>query len=208
MNTKRGFVTLLPIIVIAILLVAVGGYLAYPNFMVQKKPIVTPTTFPSPPTGPTPLIITEPTENWDIYSSPYYNFAIGVPPGSRVRMDACYGAETCFPRFALLFGPYEENNTLIQVSMGPDEGKPLEEIADEEYRGYQVTVSQWKNPDDFVLKQTIFKNKKAYIITHIETPSTIEELITLHKERYYVFERLSGNAENFDQILSTFKFTD
>ncbi|OGM15750.1 hypothetical protein A2V56_02330 [Candidatus Woesebacteria bacterium RBG_19FT_COMBO_42_9] len=212
MNTKRGVVALLPVIVIAILLIAVGGYFVYPSFMVQKKPSVTPSPYPSSPAEPTPITITEPTENWESYSNPIYNFAIGIPPGWEAAMNDCSDTETppsnCYPTFELVDKSPIDYGLLITLRMGSDKGKSLEEIADEMYRGYQMGVSQWENPDDFVLKQTTFKNKKAYIITRIDTPSAIRELITLHKGRFYDFGWAMGNAENFDQILSTFKFTD
>ncbi len=186
------------LIILAILIVAVVGSGIYLSAGTQPKPTPTPTpTIVSKPT-PTP----DPTTNWKKYTNPTYNFVIKYP--STLSLE---DKTSQFPPFTIFITdkskqvPYEGGNTInpymiIQVKKS---NLSTNDYINDPNNNLQLISNKKVGGNDFVIAKEKFGIGIAPDIYMIKNSNSI---ISISNSSYSI------KSSFFDQILSTFKFTD
>ncbi|KKT75484.1 MAG: hypothetical protein UX31_C0042G0002 [Candidatus Nomurabacteria bacterium GW2011_GWA1_46_11] len=199
--TRRGFAAPFVLIGVLVLLVAVGG--AY--YLGKSSPSP---TLPQPATStPAPLVV-DPTANWKMYTNTKYGYGIKYPP-RWVLMGPDQEAKTSnFTSIRESAKTYPLHDIAIQ-SYGPSTDKDIEQFK-------QLTVS-WVWKDKPSQKSILVNGVEAWVKEGLMNFSDGK----LYWRKYILVQGKNNLIEvswwdssdrsqetTFNQILSTFKFTD
>ena len=194
--------------ILAVLILGLVGLVAY---LVLKQQ--TPSLYPSP----TPTQTPDPIANWKTYNDSTYGFSIRYPPGW-IYKNGCEGGTDVYPCFhtsdfkvgpaGVLFGNPIAGGEII-LGVKENQNSPL--ACPENRYGYKFPCSQ--------IKLGNIEGWHSIVEGSLETPSypfagnTIYFWF-LHNNKQFMFtgyyndESREEIQEVFDQILSTFQFTN
>ncbi|MBI4157224.1 hypothetical protein HY502_00020 [Candidatus Woesebacteria bacterium] len=203
---NKGFA---PIIILVILALAVGGYLAYRGGYLdglKSEPSLSPLTTLTSGTA---------TEDWETYSDKDWNISFKYPsdfqvdgakhPGIEVFWDGEYGKSQ---RWLYVFynGVGIEETYLEWLKLRVEETK--------KFRGggtvYEETITRLPNTKVAGVDSFVFESPDVW-----EAPSVVRYVVVPRDNKYFLilmtYSNLEGRSidypETFDQILSTFKLT-
>ncbi|MDP3973913.1 MAG: hypothetical protein Q8P92_03710 [Candidatus Daviesbacteria bacterium] len=204
-NQKGNFLLIIGLVVL-VLVVGAGGYFLYQKQV--NKPVTTPQT-----SQVTPSPIPDETANWKTYSNSSLGFSFSYP----MILDHLYD------QFGFNHPDNPEGNLLLQNFDGskPRQDQPTD---------FQMVVEAYKNSDQVTLDKYVKDPNKVWNQSGVQIFADItlgnepalkglaiqknEKVPTIwvsHKGyvlTIYLETPKSTNASLFDQILSTFKFSD
>ena len=224
MNRQEGVV---PILIVILIVLAVSGYLIYNNYLNNRTKVVSPlaTTNPIPaPTGanvssestgsalsPAPTGAGE-TANWKTYTNSALGFSFSYPKELNYIYD----------QFGFNHPDNPEGNLLLQNYDGS-------KLSKDDSANFQMEVDAYKNTDQATLEKYVKDPNKVWNINNAQTFTSLilgnepalkgqaiqknEKVPTLwvaHKGYILTIHSETPNSQNaswFNQILSTFKFT-
>ncbi len=194
-----------------LLLVGVGGYVLGTNksqpIVQNQQNIVVPTTISSP----TP----DETENWKIYVDPQAKYSFKYPdewPLSKIPVSR--GCDVCLEgvSFSKTYNPNSADSTLAVILVHKELLKNVKTIDD-----YINSLNE--RPTNIEIKETTIAGEKAvsYRLSGGIPPLPIIEYVITNDRLWYTIrledtketnKNRDRNIKIFDQILSTFKFTE
>lgn len=179
---KTGSLLMISVIVLVISLIAGGVYFAFKYYQSTSKPINQSTI--SPPPSPTPIATTDPTAGWKVYKDMNNQFTFLYPPTFQIIKDL----KNTPPNSIIV----EIDNVDMQTSIKQQEldinqlkDVPIPERSESFKRG-----SFEKNYNGFIAFFPLNRSRTLVLSTNID--GSINDI---------------NLNEQFDQILSTFKFT-
>lgn len=205
---QKGFA---PILIIFLVLIAIGGayYFGTKRGNVFPTPTQTPTSITtSTPTQITPTVkpTADPTANWKTYANSSYSYQIKYPSDwSVIREDK---DKPAFKTIVQLT-PNNSTNNLPSVVVVIEQN-----TFDTVYNGLKEISERYKGTfKQFTVNNLITNANKAEFITGAGDSDYNIQVIFEKNKLAYNIEFLSNNPPDpneiklFDQILSTFKFT-
>ncbi len=177
-------------------------------------------SYQTPVVSPTPVATTDPTANWKTYADPKYNFSIKYPQN--------YKAYAVLENISVA-GPATGTSTSLQTIADPQTIQPNTDTPFDGFSLYFVSDSTTLNFESYinkefaVIKTTPTTTNKAVAKTPLTTINGVKgytfelsDSITIYyfptpdKKSVVAIAESYSNPQaksNFDQILSTFKFT-
>jgi len=209
---KKFNIWLLVVIVFGILLLGLGGYFIMNQSKLQK-PVVQITSTPKPVS---PTQAPDPTANWKTYTS-IYGYEIQYPLGWKVNTTR-WVEKGQLEDIQLSLGENEEARIVFRDYSKPAQegGPPIythELILNKPKENTSaVSIDEWIKKElgnEFDLSD-LTETKVAGIRSVKRNWSNVETVYIPYKNRIYSLSYTGGNNVSlpFDQILSTFKFTD
>ncbi len=200
---QKGFA---PILIILLIALAVGGYSIYSNYLNnQTKPTPQPTTHSTPQPSPSPA---DEIANWKTYTNTKYGFSLKYPP-TYILLDSGVGTP------CIVSSQDKLNNSLSQ---GICINVSLADIYTNYEQASMLLIQNYEKDNTGKIPQ--HKIEEPDKITIIKGPYSFPEakLENVYERTTYWkykggavtagYHNVNKNeADIYDQILSTFKFT-
>ena len=194
------------LIVLSLTTLGTAGFFGYRYFQLKQQSsealpaqISKITTSSSPSPSPQPAI--NPTANWETYINEKYSFEYKCPKTSIHNVERTQGDGVKFPYFQEIC--YENQNQIgIAVNKITNSDWFKEEIQEKKWQGAQLTLVDFKETRISGQRAILYKTKN----NSGQIEANIAEILSLQPE-IKIFIR-GFDEEYFDQVLSTFKFTD
>lgn len=182
------------LLAILVILLGLSGYLYYQN--IQLKSMLA--SYQAPVVSPTPSATADPTANWKTYTNNLYTFQIKYPQKFNLTEDKT--KEDFYDKLASLV--YQDANISIRAI-------------------HDIDIYKNSKPQDVATREVIDSGLKYNIInttisgypaaiTVLETIPKIRTTATIANPNKNIFIEISSDVDTttFNQILSTFKFTE
>lgn len=196
---KKSFIWL--IILVVLLLLASTGILAYQYYQLKTQ-VASSAPSQSLTPSPTPTPSQDPTANWKTYNNTSYSFRIDYPV--RFEIVEKTKREDFYDTLATLTSPFKESITL----------RVIHDIDIYEKNGPEMVAEREVMDSGFIYNITTTKigDYFAAITTFANNPDKKSPTITIAHPSKNLFIVIDINTDlsrvEFDQILSTFKFTN
>ena len=201
MNTKRGFATIFPLIIVGIFLV-VGGY--YFSFQKSKPPT------PDKISSSTPITTPTPSDHWQTYIN--NNITLRIP------QDWTFETET--DKLISLYNLEQSNaefrNSIVIENRGQIPEKTIDEFMDRFLEEPDLAAGGLNKDSYKVIEKILIGGEKAWVTRGGCCLNIGKHVFVVHNANLYVLTLLDTNLlsdeltyeDIYDEILSSFKFED
>lgn len=194
---------LAPILIVLLIALGIGGYLLYQK---QQQTIQAPPT----PTSTFESTNSAETANWKTYANDKYNFSFKYPSNFSqvpIAQNTLEFTPVPWPSGEIGENELKKVGYGIGVLVSPTKKQTLKDLVD--------SYDRFKTRADYSKVPTTIDNVSAYKLTDVamDFPTDAISLLKNSQEyfiyvKYYSLEKKIEAKNVFDQIISTFKFTN
>lgn len=189
----------IPLIAAIVLVIVMIGLISYVLAAKTKPTSQSPTISPSL-TQPSPTI--DPTANWETYVNPVYGYSVKYPP-DWTNANYCQGCTNADPvnhKVGRFFNIDGTNKTAIVLEIIPTTSTTYE-IQTNIIKNYS-----WSNK---IVENIYIDGSPGMKMLGNDTVNLKKAAALFQREQYiYKLQTWGNQVDEFDKILSTFKFTD
>ncbi|MBU1110706.1 hypothetical protein KKB83_03755 [Patescibacteria group bacterium] len=200
----------LPWMILVVVLVTIAGYFAFQNYQLQQQLATQQTSLTPPPSAQladsSPPSTVSPTTDWKIYTSNIHNISFKYPTSwSLVEQEGQREGGQVFNTKLEL----SRNKAVITMYFNMDGiGGQGQTYKGEEFVLDGINLYQYTKNNSYNNTQTIGISNSLSNTLGVFMIDDVTYGIMLNYPDSYTTEQRSSVKEEFDQILSTFEFTD